>query len=72
VNALAWHTAFVDAQHKDFFASSAAGENHAFAGAELHLPRREIRATNHQTSDQLFRFVSRFDAGEDRTPFVAA
>ena len=56
----------------DFAAPAAGGDDHAFAQAELHLPRGEVGGTNHQPADQMLRLVDALDAGEHRAAIVAA
>ncbi len=47
------------------FVGVAGGKHHAFADAELHLARREVRDQHRETSDQILRLVGRLDARED-------
>ena len=64
--------AFIEGEQKDIRAAGAAGGDHPFAEAELHLPRREIGDHHHQPADEFFCFVSGFDAGEDLSLNAAA
>ena len=43
----------------------AGGGDHAFAQAELHLPRRQVGDADDQPADEVLRLVGFLDAGED-------
>ncbi len=52
MHALPRFRAAVGGQKIDFATATAGGHDHALAGAELHLPRGQIRHANHQPADQ--------------------
>ena len=56
----------IGAEQEDFCAARAGRGDHAFAEAELHLPRREIRHDDDQPPDELRGLVGALDAGENR------
>ena len=72
MHSLAGFCACVGGEQIDFAVAAAGGDDHAFADAELHLPRGEIGRADHQPADEVFRLVHAFDAGEDRAAIVAA
>src|SRR6185312_10224649 len=48
-----------------FFVRVAGGQHHAFAHAELHLARRQVRHHHGKLADQIFGLVGAGDAAED-------
>ena len=53
-------------------ALAASGQHHAFAQADLHLPRRQIGNADEELADKLLGLVVALDAGKDRPFMVAA
>ena len=62
----------IGAEQEDLAGSGADGEDHAFAEAELHLPGLEVRAADHQLTDEVFRVVRLLDPGEDIASHIPA
>ena len=52
----------IGTEQEDLLAPAPRGTNHPFTQTEFHLPRLEIRYHYHQSPNQLFRFIRRFDS----------
>ena len=60
------------AQKIDFATAAAGGDNHAFASAELHLPRGQIGHADDQPANQIGRLINALDAGQHSATVTAA